>query len=206
MKKMNIDINDILELHNSGLTDKEIANVFGCTRHNITSRLNKIGVTGRKSKINNIKLRNKISKSLMGRYCGKENPNYKGYTDEKTIARGVFKAISKRLIRNSNYICSICGKRGGDLETHHIKPFKIIFDEFIQTSYSGNIEFIYDEIIKYKDFTDENNLIVVCKKCHHDIHYSDNTELSPYRWESVTTISKESTSQALGDGSAQAPK
>lgn len=34
---------------------------------------------------------------------------------------------------------------------------------------------------------DRENLIVVCKNCHHKIHYTDNPELSPYRWESATT-------------------
>lgn len=32
------------------------------------------------------------------------------------------------------------------------------------------------------------NLIVICEQCHKNIHYTDNPELSPYRWESTTTI------------------
>lgn len=151
-----------------------------------------MGITGRKSKIDNIELRNKISQSLTGRYVGKNNPNYKGYKDEKQIARGVFKTISKKLIRNSDYTCQICGRRGGDLETHHIKPFHVIFEEFLTSTYDGNIDTFYDQIIEYEDFTDETNLIVVCHECHWKIHYSDNHELSPYRWESATTIESKS--------------
>lgn len=151
-----------------------------------------MGITGRKSKINNIELRNKISQSLIGRYTGENNPNYKGYNNEKQIARGIFKIISKRLIRNSNYTCQICGRRGGGLETHHIKPFHVIFEEFLTSTYDGNIDTFYAQIIQYEDFINESNLLVVCHKCHWKIHYSDNHELSPYRWESATTIESES--------------
>lgn len=190
MKKLNLDKDLILKLHNTGHTDKEIAEKLGCTRSNITARLNKMGITNRKSKKDNIKLRNKISQSLIGRYTGDKNPNYKGYIDEKTIARGIFKTISKRKMRESNFTCEHCGKHGGDLETHHIKPFNIIFSEFIKSAYSGNIENLYNELMIYKDFIYEKNMVVLCHDCHFRTHYSDNHELSPYRWESATTIEK----------------
>lgn len=190
MKKLNLDKNIILEMHNLGLTDKEIASILKCERSNITYHLNKMGITNRKSKIDNLELRNRISKSLIGRYVGKNNPNFKGYKEEKTIARGIFKTFSKRKIRENNYTCQHCGKRGGDLETHHIKPFQIIFKEFIENIYSGNLENFYFEIINYKDFIDEDNMVVLCHDCHYQVHYSDNRELNPYRWESATTIEK----------------
>lgn len=147
-----------------------------------------MGFNNRKSKKDNIELRNRISQSLIGRFVGDKNPNYKGYTDEKTIARGIFKTISKRKIRENDYTCQHCRQRGGDLETHHIKPFCIIFLEFIRDVYSGNIENIYNELMNYKDFIDEDNMVVLCHDCHHRVHYSDDHELSPYRWESATTI------------------
>ena len=93
-------------------------------------------------------------------------------------------------IRENNYTCQHCGRRGGDLETHHIKPFQVIFKEFIENIYSGNLENFYFEIINYKDFIDEDNMVVLCHDCHYQVHYSDNRELSPYRWESATTIEK----------------
>lgn len=185
-----VDKEKILQLHNEGLTDSEIASELGCTRSNVTIYLNKMGYINRRSKKDNIELCNKISKSLIGRYIGNKNPNYKGYTDEKTISRGIFKTISKRKIRDCNYTCQHCGKRGGDLETHHIKPFNVIFTEFIQNKYSGNIENLYNEITHYDDFMDETNMVVLCHDCHKQVHYSDNHELSPYRWESATTIEK----------------
>ena len=52
----------------------------------------------------------------------------------------------------------------------------------------GNLDNFYHEITQYKDFMDESNMIVLCEECHKAVHYSDNHELSPYRWESATTI------------------
>jgi 5-methylcytosine-specific restriction endonuclease McrA len=183
-----IDKDKVLELHNQGLSDIEIANILNCTRSNITICLNKLGYNNRKSKKDNIALRNRISNSLIGRYTGDKNPNYKGYLDEKEIARGIFKTISKRKIRECNYTCKHCGKRGGTLHTHHIKPFSLILEEFIKNTYSGNIKTFYQEITNYYDFMNEDNLVVLCQDCHDLVHYSDNHELSPYRWESATTI------------------
>lgn len=186
-KKKNIPLQDIINLHNQGLYDSEIARILGCGRINITQRLNKAGFKNRRSKIDDIALRNRISDSLKGRFVGENNPNYKGYTNEKTLARGLFKTISKEMIRNCDYTCQICGQHGGNLHTHHIKPFSVIFDNFIKTAYSGNIENLYHELLNYDDFTNKDNLIVVCEKCHKEIHYTDNPELSPFRWESATT-------------------
>ncbi len=180
----------ILELHNQGLYDHEIAKQLNISRSDVTILLNRQGVKNRKSKIKDIDMRNRISQSLVGRFVGEKNPNYKGYSDLKEIARGIFKTISKRLIRERNFTCEICGKRGGDLETHHIKPFSLIFQEFIKNSFNGDKSDFYNQITNYQDFIDETNMVVVCHDCHHKIHYSDNHELSPYRWESATTIEK----------------
>ena len=133
-------------------------------------------------------MRNRISTSLKGRYIGENNPNYKGYSDERILARGLFKTISKEMLRDCNFTCQICGQHGGNLHTHHIKPFSVIFDNFIKNVYSGDIKNFYHEILSYEDFTNKENLIVVCETCHKKIHYTDNPELSPYRWESATTI------------------
>ena len=55
---------------------------------------------------------------------------------------------------------------------------------------SGNIENLSHELIQYKEFTNKENLIVVCEKCHKKIHYTDDPDLSLYRWtkERATTI------------------
>ena len=95
-KKKDIPIERIIELHKQGLYDQEIADKLGCSRSNITIRLKKEGVGNRRSKIDDIELRNRISEKLVGRFCGQNNPNYKGYDSEKQIARGIFKTFSKK--------------------------------------------------------------------------------------------------------------
>ena len=84
-KKKNIPLESIIELHNQGLYDKEIAQILGCTRENIVKRLNKAGFKNRQGKIDDIALRNRISNSLKGRFVGENNPNYKGFSDEDKI-------------------------------------------------------------------------------------------------------------------------
>lgn len=183
-----IDKDKVIMLHNDGKYDREIAEILGCTRCAVTLILNQAGITGRKSKKNDISLRNRISNSLIGRYIGEDNPNYKGYKEEKRIARGISKTLSKRKMRECDYTCQACGKRGGDMEAHHIKPFSVILEEFLKNHYDGNINTAYEQITNYPEFMDESNLVVLCRNCHHKVHYSDNHELSPYRWESATTI------------------
>lgn len=187
VRSYTVDKEEIVRLHEEGLTDGEIAERVGCVRSNITMRLNRMGYTDRHSKIDNLPLRNKISKSLIGRFTGDKNPNYKGYREERLIARGIFKTFSRRLLRESDYTCQCCKKRGGDLETHHIKPFNIIMKEFLENYYDGDINSIYSQLMSYPDFIDENNMVVLCKDCHKKVHYTDNPELNPYRWGSATT-------------------
>lgn len=183
-----VDKNKMIQLHKEGKSDKEIAEILGCTRPNVTVYLNQNGYTNRKSKIQNTKLRNRISQSLIGRYTGDKNPNYKGYGEINTIARGIFKTFSKRKMRECDFTCAICSKRGGDIETHHIKPFHVILEEFITGYYNGDKNTIYDQLMSYDDFTDESNLVVLCRECHKWIHSSDNHDPSLYKWEGATTI------------------
>ena len=173
------------------MTDREIAETLGCDRSNITQRLNRHGIIGRKSKIENIELRDRISNSLLGRFVGENNPNYKGYRDEKTIMRGLFKTISRRMIRKSDFTCQMCGRRGGDLETHHKRHFSELYWHFINNIYDGNINTIYQQLTTYKDFFDESNLVVLCRDCHRKIHRADNHEPSLYKpEEGATTIER----------------
>ena len=47
-KKKNIPLQDIIDLHNQGLYDREIAEILGCGRANITARLNRAGIKKKK--------------------------------------------------------------------------------------------------------------------------------------------------------------
>lgn len=189
--KKNIPLDKIIEMHETGFTDQEIADFFGCRRHNITARLNKAGFNDRKDKIDNIALRNKISETLKGTGLGPENARYLGTDGQVSLkqrARGLAKTIKNEKLRNSNYVCAACGSKSRVLEVHHIKPFQLILDEFLVNSYSGNLDTFTRELSKYSDFTNLDNLVVLCPTCHRELHYTDNPELSPFRWESATTI------------------
>lgn len=185
--KKNILLQDIINLHLQGFTDKEISEKLGCTRNNITTRLNKAGYKNRKEKINNIELRNRISNSLRGNQLGLKNPNYKEFDENKNLtyyyknrARGLYRTFAKEAIRNSDYKCKICGSKTNALEVHHIKPFQKILNDFLTNAYSGNRESFSEELLKYPDFINKKNLIVLCPTCHREIHLKDNSELSQY--------------------------
>ncbi|MBN2263075.1 MAG: HNH endonuclease [Prolixibacteraceae bacterium] len=73
-------------------------------------------------------LRHRINQGLArrGLLAKEKNPNWRGgITKQNDIVR---KSFDYRMWRNlvferDNYTCQICGKKGGILHAHHIKPF-----------------------------------------------------------------------------------
>lgn len=185
-RKKVLDEEEVLELHGQGLKDREIADRLGVCRSAITQKLNSLGISGRKSKIQDLELRERISQSLIGRYTGSKNPNYKGGTELKKLARGILKTFSKRILRERGYECAICGSKTGTKNVHHIIPFNKIFNDFKENAYSGNLDTFYDEIMAYEPFTDESNLIVLCENCHKNLHRKSCAK--PEFQEGATTI------------------
>lgn len=192
--KKAIPLQTIIDLHEAGFSDKEISEKLGCTRSNVTIRLNKAGYINRQSKIDNIEIRNKISNSLRGTGLGAENTNYKGCDVAEDLtqyykvrARGIAKTLKNEVLRNRPNVCIICGEKEL-VEVHHIVPFQILLDEFLIDAYSGNIDQFSKELQAYKPFMNIDNLIIVCPTCHKKIHLKDNPELSQYLLESATTI------------------
>ena len=93
---------------------------------------------------------------------GKQHPCWK--EDKKAtfylIVRSSYKYIQwrKAVLKRDNWICQECGKRGGDLEAHHKKPFvEIIRKHKIKT---------IEQAIICKELWDINNGHTVCIPCH----------------------------------------
>lgn len=179
--------------------DNEIAKIYGCSRSLISKMIKKnVNINDRRDKINDINLRLRISKANKNKRTGKENHNYKGDCNYKNLARGLFNAISRMFLAKNNYICKVCGSKSGTKHVHHIKPFYIIIEEFLSINKGISLWHFSEKILNYNDFINENNLMVVCKKCHKEIHYGDNPVLSPFRWESATTIENTLTTNVNG--------
>lgn len=188
-RSYNIDLSYVIECHNKGMYDYEIADIYGCSRSYITMLINKnVTHEDRRSKIDDIDLRLRISKTNKGTRTGKDNHKFKGDSDYKALARGLFSSISDTVLIKNNYVCKICGSTSGTKNVHHIKPFSVIVEEFLSINKDISLEDFSAELLKYDEFIDESNLIVVCENCHKDIHYGDNPVLSPFRWESATAI------------------
>lgn len=61
-----------------------------------------------------------------GKLAGERNPNWKGgITPEHLAIRTSteYKLWRKAIFQRDNWTCQECGKHGGWLEAHHIKPF-----------------------------------------------------------------------------------
>ncbi len=65
-------------------------------------------------------------KGLRGIMTGEKNPNWKGGITpkhEKIRKSPEYKEWRKEVFERDNYTCRNCGKRGGDMQADHIKPF-----------------------------------------------------------------------------------
>lgn len=116
-----------------------------------------------------LKTRLKISNAI----TGKNNPNYiDGRTPVIISVRHLveYENWRKQVFERDNYTCQECGQRGGDLESHHIKPFIVVFNEFLmkynQFSPTEDKEVLIMLAKKHNLFWDINNGKVLCKKCH----------------------------------------
>lgn len=86
--------------------------------------------------------------------------------------------ISKKIKDKRGNKCEICGSTL-NLHTHHLKPLSVILSQIIKENPDKNDHELYQIIIHDKRYLDENNLLVVCERCHYTkfhpyIHYHAN--------------------------------
>lgn len=119
---------------------------------------------GRKQSLEERRMRSEIQKRIGNhppRMYGKDHPNWKGGTTKlRANMLGMFEYRQWRsdIFTRDNFTCMDCGKRGGDLEPHHIKEVADIFREY-------QIKTIL-EARNCVELWSINNGITLCKECH----------------------------------------
>lgn len=115
-------------------------------------------------------------KGIRKYYIAEKSNNWKnGRTSLYNRIRNCEKNIDWKLnvLIRDNYTCQNCNKKGGYLEVHHLKPFRVILQEFLK-HYKGlspkkDMLILLKLSYTWKDFWDVNFGITYCKHCHNVI-------------------------------------
>lgn len=103
----------------------------------------------------------KLRDSAIGKHIGEKNGNWKGgITSLCFQIRNSFNNRQWRsdVFTRDNFTCQHCGKRGYQLEVHHLKMFSFIIKE-------NNVK-SFEEALICEELWNINNGITLCKKCH----------------------------------------
>lgn len=96
----------------------------------------------------------KLSKKAKER-TGKRNPNYKhgkNFRRPRDFKNAEMQKLRNFVFNRDNYTCTFCEEKGRNLHAHHILPYWV----------------------KQEAFLDSDNLITVCTSCHFDkAHYGN---------------------------------
>lgn len=156
--------------HVIGHSVKDIANILDVDPGTLRRQMNRLGIKT-----------NTNAESKVGLMSGENHPNWQGgRTKLSSLLREWWRNnIAETAINRDNYTCCLCGKSHTVLNVHHIIRFKNIVDCIIEehpnlTVNNNKLE-LYNIIIKDERFTSVDNLITLCKDCHHKIHSKCNT-------------------------------
>lgn len=96
--------------------------------------------------------------------CQERHWNWQGGITPKIIKirrSFEYKQWRNKVLYRDNYICQLCGKRGGRLQADHIFQFSILYKELDRI-----LESNFEEIMKNTLLWDIRNGRTLCKKCH----------------------------------------
>ncbi len=124
----------------------------------------------------------------MKHHSGEGHHNWKGGVAAlRSIVHVLLKPIwIDPILRRDHYTCQFCQKHGGDLEVHHIKPYRKIRDEVIKQNPGSNLKtFEGKKQIALKIVAAHKLVygITLCEPCHAEIRDETRGELlgSPAR-------------------------
>ena len=164
------------ESHKKRLQDKTNHSFYGKTlsktyRENLSKSL-----MGHPAAPKSLEGRKRISEANIGRYFsletrkkmseahkGKKSYSWKGgLTALQEHIRNSFEYRQWRsdVFTRDDFTCQKCGKRGGDLHVHHIKPFALIVElNDVKT---------FEQALRCSELWNTNNGMTLCRKCHQD--------------------------------------
>jgi len=93
-------------------------------------------------------MRKRISKTLRGRYCGPDNPNWRGGTSKRDWKSTRYKEFLRQVWANAEGYCQDCGTHntlGIEMHAHHLQTW------------------IDAPHLRY----DPSNAILLCEECHY---------------------------------------
>lgn len=111
------------------------------------------------------------SEAKVGLMKGETHPNWKGgRTSLYARLREFFRVHQiQEVLKRDGFECKMCGNKH-NLQVHHIRQFKDIFEEILSEHKDLNLKDneneLYDIFINDERFNDLNNLITYCKECH----------------------------------------
>lgn len=101
--------------------------------------------------------RRKISKTLRGRYLGRENPNWRGGTSKRDWKSYRYKQLLRKVWARARGACQHCGAKNKSMHVHHLQSW------------------IDAPHLRYR----ASNAILLCENCHYKtykIHIHTNKE------------------------------